>query len=173
MTAEAEILEALLPTREALIQAARETATAVLVAADEAASAQVLAARATIDQRVKIAREEGARDAAAALELRHRQSEGRARQALLGAQRESYEELRRSVEAKAQQIRREPNYPDLISALTAAARSRLGQEATVAEHPSGGVVADWQGRHLDLSLAAFAERAIAACPAEVGSLWQR
>lgn len=173
MTGQADMLNALEPTRAALIRTAKDTAAAVLAAADEASQAQVAAARASIEQRLRAAHDEGVRDAKVASDHRRRQRDRVTRQALLGAQLESYEELRRSVESKAQQMRADPNYPCLIRALTAVARDRLGAQATVTEHPSGGVVADWQGRHLDLSLAAFAERALAACPAEVGSLWQR
>ncbi len=172
MSADPEMLEGLRPTRDELLAAARQTAAAVLAAADQDAQARRTKAEREAAHRLTAAREQGAHDAGTALERTRKQGERRARQVLLAAQREVYEELRCRVLERAQELRNEPGYPGLIAALTSLAKARLGEQAIVVEHPTGGIIADGKGRHIDLSLNALAERALAACPAQVGSLWQ-
>jgi len=47
----------------------------------------------------------------------------------------------------------------------------LGAEATVTEHPAGGVVAQIGSRGLDLSLPALAARTLDEMSLEVSQLW--
>jgi hypothetical protein len=54
----------------------------------------------------------------------------------------------------------EPGYGDVRARLVAAIHERLGPRAAVRDAPGGGVVGEVPGRRLDLSLAAFADRAV-------------
>ncbi|HEV7187335.1 MAG TPA: V-type ATP synthase subunit E family protein [Blastococcus sp.] len=162
---------ALAPVREGLLAQARADADATLAAADADAAVVVATAREQAATILDEARTRGERDAAV-LEARER-ARGRreARSAVLQAQRDAYEELRRTARAAARQLRADPRYPDLVAALTERARVELGPGATVHEHPDGGVVAAAAGRRLDGSLEALADRALTGLGPDVQGLW--
>ena len=59
----------------------------------------------------------------------------------------------------------------LLDALRARVRAELGPDATVREHPDGGLVAEAPGRRLDLSLPALADDAVDALGGAAAALW--
>lgn len=167
----AEFRAALAPVREGLLAGARADAGATLAAADADAAAVLAAARAQAATILEEARARGERDAAA-LEARERTRARReARSAVLTAQRDAFEQLRRAARTAARQLRGGPGYPDLVAALTARGVAELGPDAVVREHPDGGVVAEAAGRRLDGSLDALVDRALAGLGPDVQALW--
>ena len=94
-----------------------------------------------------------------------------ARSALLGAQREAYDELRAQVRAAVDGLRGEPGYDRLLEALARMARLEAGPGATVTASPDGGVVARSPGVLVDCSLPRLADLAVEALDGEVRELW--
>lgn len=172
MTSREETAAALQPTIAALLHAAETDAAVILAAIDADSNRRLVRAKGEADRRLAQARSEGEREARAVLDAELRQAQGEARRLLLRAKREEYEELDRRVRAVAQDMRTDPSYGRLLDGLMAAARERLGPEATVIEAPSGGVIGELGARRIDLSLEALATRALAACPEVAGTLWQ-
>ena len=162
---------ALEPVRRALLEAARDEAGRVLAAA-RADAARALE-RAAEEQRA-IRREargrgeaEGRRAAAAT--ARHTRRQGQA--AVLRVRREAYAQLRRQVLARLGEVRGDPTYPEILRQLTGQARTLLGPGARVAESPAGGIVAEAEGRRLELTLPVLADQAVEALGADLEGLW--
>ena len=120
------------------------------------------------EQIIVTAGQDGTADAARALVGVVAAARRRARGTALRARREAYEELRRQVRTAAAGLRAEPDYPQVLQRLAAAARRALGSDlATVSEHPDGGVTGQADGRRVDYSFPSLADRAVEALGAEV------
>ncbi|MCQ4080611.1 hypothetical protein NGB36_08340 [Streptomyces sp. RB6PN25] len=168
-TPQAGQADALAPVRTALLRAARTDADALLAQARADAAQTLDAVRAEAQAILDEARRQGEADgAAAARQLRmHAHRAARARQ--LAARSEVYAELRRQVTEGVRELRHAEEYPAIRDRLAARARRLLGPDASVEEHPGGGVVAVAPGRRVDLTLDALATRGLERCDAE--ALW--
>lgn len=85
------------------------------------------------------------------------------------------ESLRRDLEARvlalAVELRTGQEYPRLMDALRGEVSTLLGPEATIEEHPDGGVVASLGARRVDLSLPSLARATLESMSGEVAELW--
>ncbi|MEV0267865.1 hypothetical protein AB0H43_03745 [Hamadaea sp. NPDC050747] len=152
--------DALRPLAEALLSAADADA-ALTRRAAAMSSATVLAdARRQADEIRAEARRQGAADAEAALAAARARARREARSAVLGVQRDLYDQLRERSYAAVAALRLESGYARLRSGLAEAARQVLGPDAVVVDADTGGVTSSADGRRLDLSLAQFADRAV-------------
>lgn len=161
----------LAPVRAELLDRARADAAALLAAADAEAAAVVAAARGEAAELLADARAQGERDAAGVVAEARSRARRQARTTVLRAQREAYEQLCRRSREASRALRVEPAYQDLLAGLRQRARAELGPDATVVEHPDGGVLAEAPGRRVRHTLDALADRAVAALGAEVEKLW--
>jgi vacuolar-type H+-ATPase subunit E/Vma4 len=161
------------PLREAMLGLARADAERIAAEAEARASAALAEAGTWADELVARARAEAEAAAAAetASELRRARDEGRTR--VLRARRAVYDELRREAHAAALALRGDPDYPELLERLAAAARRTLGEDAEVLLDPPGvgGVVARAGGRRVDLTLPTLVERCLSSLGPELEGLW--
>ena len=111
---------------------------------------------------------EAARTEAAGRSARVRRQ---ARRTVLAQQEALRTELIRSVMEQASQLRSDPRYPRMLRLLTERADAILGPLASVTESYKGGVTGSAGSRHVDLSLPALAEQALANRAGEVSRLW--
>ncbi|MFH8680755.1 hypothetical protein [Streptomyces lydicus] len=160
------------PVRAALLRAAREEADRLRADARRDAAAVLAAAHAQAGALLREARRqgeaEGSRAAAAAVARARRTS----RNDLLEAKARVRDALRRRVAEQVRQCRNEPTWAAARDRLVRRVRLALGADATVSEHPEGGVVGTAPGRTVDLSLDAMAARALDRAGAEIESLWE-
>ncbi len=91
---------------------------------------------------------------------------------MLGAQREVYEELRRRARSRAAALRDDPSYPQLLARLRKEARRQLGRGAHTTLAPDGGVLGAQDGRSVDYSLHALADRALERLGGSLAELWR-
>lgn len=133
----------------ALIQRARRDAAAAVDAA-AAAAAQTAAPRTAAELR-------RARDTA--------------RSAVLGAQRQARDDLRRQVRAAVAGLPGQPGYDRLLERLSGMARRAAGPAARLTPAPDGGVVARAPGVVVDCSLGRLADRALAELGRDFRELW--
>jgi vacuolar-type H+-ATPase subunit E/Vma4 len=151
----------------ALLHAARAEAAAIR-AEGEASAGRMLAAAAEEAGRIRArAREQGAREGAAMLGADRSRARKQARATVLAARRDGYQALRAAALDAVLRLRDDPRYPRLHDALSATARRALGRGARLRDAAEGGVVAERNGRRLDLSLTGFADRAVDACADEL------
>ncbi|WP_329316991.1 hypothetical protein [Streptomyces sp. NBC_01262] len=162
---------ALAPVRSELLRAAHEEADALLSAADGQAAATLARARATAEAVLAQARREGEADAARSRAAELTRARRDARAAHLAVRRQAYEELRRHVTDQVLRLRYADGCPALRDRLTEHARRLLGPDARIVEDPGGGVVAHAPGRRADLTLGAFAARALDRAGGEAEALW--
>lgn len=158
---------ALEPLRQALLRRAEAAADAMRAAAEREASVAIDAAQQQAAAALARARADGEADAA------QRQAEDRARarhearRVVLAAQRAVYEELRAQARAAVRELLADP---DAQQQLVALVRARLGPDAQVQPHPSGGVVGALpDGRRVDASVDALVEQALAGL--DLAPLW--
>jgi vacuolar-type H+-ATPase subunit E/Vma4 len=154
-----------------LLAAAQEEAADILREAGEEALALLDAARSEADRIRSAAAEEGEATARSQAALRSARARRQAHEAVLARRNALRLELQRQVRQCAVALRADPRYPRLVARLTEQSHARLGPEATVAESPQGGVVAEAGSRRLDLSLPVLAARTLEAMTREVGELW--
>lgn len=140
--------------------AAREQAAAILRQAHEDATA-------ALDQ----AAAEAAATAAPLTAAELRQARDTARSAVLAAQREACEDLRRRVRAGVASLPGQPGYERLIHRITSLAARAAGPHAQLTSPPSGGVVARSDGVIVDCSLGRLADLAVAELGAAITELW--
>ncbi|MFH8475749.1 hypothetical protein [Streptomyces sp. NPDC018000] len=117
------------------------------------------------------ARREGAAEGAAAGAAELLRARWNARACEQAARREAYEELHRQVTERFRALRYTADYPGVLDRLERRARQLLGPDATVAEHPDGGVIAHTAGRRSDFTLDALAARALDRLGADAEALW--
>ena len=162
---------ALAPVRAALLRRAREQAAVITAEARRQAGDALARARGDAAAQLASAREAGRAQAlplAAALRSQGRRG---AQAAVLNAQREAYEELRRQVRASVASLRGEPGYDLLVERLREDAARAAGPGATVTEAPGGGVIARAPGIVVDCSLPRLADAAVVALGGRVTQLW--
>lgn len=162
---------ALAPLRQELLTQARAEARRVLAQVDRESEHILARAREQAEVILDAARGEAAVRAEAVRRTEAAAVHAAVRAAALNARREAYEEFRRRVHDAVLGLRTAPDYPVVLSYLTARARAILGGAVPVREDPSGGVVATDPRRVLRCTLTAFAEQAVAAFGAEVAALW--
>lgn len=162
---------ALEPVRTAL----RADADARAGAADDEAHRQAdevrAAARARAERILERARADGEQQAQAGVETELTRRRREARDLVLAAQRELYDELRRRCREAALGLRASADYPKLCQALAERANAVLGPAASVYESPAGGMVAVSGSRRVDLSLPTLAEREVERLGSAVERLW--
>lgn len=164
-------MEALAPVRQALLARATADADHLLQAVDADVDVQTAQAAADAEQLLAEARRQGLADAALVASLEGSRARREARATLLAAQREVYDQLRQQAQQAVLRLRDDPDYPQLRAELVRQAQAALGPQAVVTDHPLGGVVAEAAGRHVDLSLPALTDRAVAGLGRRLEDLW--
>ena len=162
---------ALHPVRTRLLQEARADARATLAAATADADTLGRDAEARAAAILARARRQGAADAATAVRAERARARRAARARELAVRRECRLELRRQVVRGVEELRDTDAYPALRARLITRVRQLLGPDARIGEAPHGGVVGETAGRRVDLSLTAYALRALDRMDAEVEELW--
>jgi hypothetical protein len=154
------LAEALAPVRDALLAAAeRDVDQRIAVVRAQAAEALAAAGRRAEDI-ISAARAAGVADAEAVRVTERSRARRAARARTLRARREAYDLLRLRSRQAVIQIRDEPGYAVIRDVLTAEAHRLLGPGADITEPDGGGVIGRSGSRSVDLSLAAFADRAV-------------
>jgi vacuolar-type H+-ATPase subunit E/Vma4 len=154
------LTEALAPVRAAVLAAARRDRDQRLAQARAEAAVALGAAGSRAEEIVAAARDAGRADAEAGYATEQSRARRTARARTLRARREAYEQLRRQSRKAVLRVRDEPGYPAVRAALTAAVHRLLGPDAEIVEAQGGGVVGRSGARRVDLSLIAFADRAV-------------
>lgn len=162
---------ALAPVRRSLLTAAQQEAADLRRDAGAKALALVEAAQRDADRIRAAAAAEGAATARSQAVLRSARVRRQAHETVLTRRNALRLDLRRQVRQAVAELRTDPRYPRLLARLTEQSHDLLGPEATVAESPQGGVVAEVGSRRLDLSLPALATRTLESMTQEVGELW--
>ncbi|WP_196223705.1 hypothetical protein, partial [Nocardia seriolae] len=93
------------------------------------------------------------------------------RSAMLSARRAAYDRWRDTARAAVLALRAEPGFDRVQAELRAAAVRLLGSGARLTEDPLGGLVAEADGRRLDLRLTTIAARALEDSEPEIERLW--
>ncbi|GAB2856353.1 hypothetical protein [Nocardioides pacificus] len=159
------------PVRAALLARAEAEAQRLLAEADEEASGVLAQARAEADGIRAAARAQGELDAARELVSARARIRRRARTAVLSAQRDAYAELRARVLDELAGLRGDPGYGAWCDRLRERVQAVLGADARVVDSPSGGVVAEADGRRVECTLVGLADRVIDGLGADVEGLW--
>lgn len=155
-----ELVDALAPVRAALLAAARAQAEQTRARAEADATRTLADAQAAAARIREEARASGRAGGLAAAASQRNRAHREARAGVQRAHREAYQRLQAAAREQVARLAAEPDYPQLYRRLAAAVTRALGQEATVREAESGGVVGEAPGRRVDLSLASFADRAV-------------
>jgi vacuolar-type H+-ATPase subunit E/Vma4 len=164
-------IDPLSPVRLALVAHARAVSDRWLAEADADAAAMLVRADREAAAVREEARAQGEVDAEAVLVVEGTRARRQARGAVLRAQREAYDELRRRVLAEVSALREHASYPQQRERLAERARRALGADAVVSEHPGGGVVAESGARRVTFSLEALADQALDRLGPDVEGLW--
>ena len=162
---------ALAPARARMLRDAADQAAGILADARHEADRIAAQARQDAERTVSLARAAGRAQAVPQAAAGRRRARSDARSAVLGAQREVYDELRARVRAAVDGLRGEPGYDRLLEALARRARLEAGPGATVTASEDGGVVARAPGVLVDCSLPRLADLAVEALDGEVRELW--
>ncbi len=145
----------------ALRDSAIERASNVVADARADATARVDRARREAEARIQHAREQG--KASAAEDVAHDRARVRrdAAATVLTAEREVVDRARDHVRTAVLALRDTPDYPAIVRGLAARSRAQLGPRTAIIEDPPGrgGVLAELDGRRVDNSLHALADRA--------------
>lgn len=159
--------QALEPLATTLRARAAAIATAERDAADREGQRLVAQACAQAETVLAEAQRLGAADAAGLLEVERSRARRAARDVVLAARRAAYDELRRRCRVALAELVSDPGRH---RRLADAVRGRLGEGATVHDHPSGGVVGvSPDGRSVDASVDALVDSALAGI--DVEQLW--
>jgi len=153
---------ALAPVQTQLLHEAVAAGHRIVAEARLDAEGQIAAARARADDLVTGARADG-RAAAGTLAAAER-NHGRqvARAVLLDADRRAYDELSARIRSAVRELRDDPGYGEIRERLAALALAAAGPEASITEHPDGGVLAEGPGISVDCSLPRLADLAVVA-----------
>lgn len=147
---------------------------AALAEADRAAAAELARAAEEAAAIVERARRDGA--TAAELEWMHERALARrqSQRLVLEARRAVYDAFRREAHEAALRVREGDRYPALLERLAQAAREQLGEEAALEIDPPGlgGVRGHMDGREVDYTLPALADRCIESLAGEIEQLWR-
>lgn len=159
--------QALEPLTDALLARAQADADGARAAAEHEAQQVVATATSRAEALLTHAQALGEADAAGLLAADRATSRRAARAVVLSAQRAAYDELRRRSRAAVAGLLADP---ERHRRLAVTVRDRLGEGATVRDHPAGGVVATSpDGRHIDASVDALVEAALAGI--DLRQLW--
>jgi vacuolar-type H+-ATPase subunit E/Vma4 len=161
----------LAPARARMLRDAADQAARILADARREADRIAAQARRDAERTVSLAQAAGHAQAAPQAAAVRRQARSDARSALLGAQREAYDELRAQVLVAVDGLRGKPGYDQLLDALARMARLEAGPGGTVTASEDGGVVARSPDVLVDCSLPRLADLAIEALDGEVRELW--
>ena len=162
MTLQERQRDALAPVRAQMLREAVARGHQIVSDARLDAAAQLAAARDRAADLVAQASAEGQAAAevlAAAERARGRQA---AHAALLSADRRAYDTVAARIRSAICGLRDQPEYGGIRERLAALAASAAGPEASVSEHPDGGVLAERDGITVDCSLPKLADLAVAA-----------
>jgi vacuolar-type H+-ATPase subunit E/Vma4 len=159
------------PVRAELLRQARAEAEAAVAQAEAEAARQVADARAEAAAILDEARARGRADADTALRAAVARARRQARTVGLRARREVYESWRAAIFDGVRDLRRSPEYPQVMSCLGARARDLLGAGVRIEDDAAGGLRAAAPGRVMDLTLETIAARAVADAEAEASRLW--
>jgi vacuolar-type H+-ATPase subunit E/Vma4 len=162
---------ALAPVRGSLLTAARQQAADIRRSAGEQALALMEAARHEADRICSAAAEEGAATARSQAALRSARVRREAHEMVLTRRNALRLALRRQIRESTMELRSDLRYPRLLARMIEQSHALLGPDATVAESPEGGVVAEAGSRRLDLSLPVLATRTLESMTPEVCALW--
>jgi len=157
--------EALAPVQAALLATARHDADQRVASAHARAAELLAAARERAEGIISAARDAGIADAERVFATEQARSRRAARARTLQARRQAYEQLRLRSREAVLRIRDEPGYAAVRATLTAVGIRLLGPDAEIVEADGGGVIARSAGRRVNLSLTAFADRAVDAVAA--------
>ena len=158
----------------ALRRSVAQHAAVAIARAHDDADTRIARARAEAAALERRARADG-EAAADAVSARARAARRRASSAtVLEAEQAVLSELRDQVHEAVLHLRDAPDYPRLLDGLTARAHARLGRGAHVTRDPDGlgGIVAEHDGRRLDYTLPALADRALAELGPAIEDLWK-
>lgn len=161
----------LAPVRDFLLDRAQKEAADLITSAGTDAAAVTAAAQREADAILADARARGAADGVAMAAADLTKARRRAREEVLRAQRAAFDELRRRCRVAARDLQTTPEYGALRERLGRIARAQAGSAGSIGDHPDGGIVVQAPGWRLDLSLPAFADRAIEALGPELEGLW--
>jgi vacuolar-type H+-ATPase subunit E/Vma4 len=167
----ARVRNALAPLSAELLHRADAEAERILADANAEAHDVLLHAERDARDIITNARAAAAAEASLARAAEHARTRRAQHSDVLAAQRSAYEQLRVRATGAVHRLRDEPEYPALRERLTARAAQILGTDAVVTDDAAGGVIAEAAGRRLDLSLTAFAARALERIEADVDGLW--
>ena len=165
------VRDALAPLRAELLQRAAADAEATLAQANAEARDVLEAAEREAHDILDAARAAGAAEAAAGQATERARTRRAHQSAAFAAQRHAYEQVGRRATDAVRRLRDEPGYPAMRTRLAARAAEILGADAVVTEDAAGGIVAEVAGRRLDLSLTAFAARALDRVEGGLDGLW--
>lgn len=160
---------ALAPLRTALLAEAEAEARARTESA-EAEERQLLeAARRQRDRVLQEARMRGEADGALRLSTERARVQREARGLVLAQQRAAYDDLRREASTAIRELFEQPAERARLAAVL---RHRLGADAVIHDHPTGGLVGEARdGRVVDASVDAVVDLALTSLDLE--SLWMQ
>ncbi len=159
--------QALEPLTVTLLARAQAGADGERAAAEQEGQRVVAAAASQAEASLAHAQALGEADAAGLLAADRATSRRAARAVVLAAQRAAYDELRHRSRAAVAGLLADP---ERHHRLAVTVRDRLGEGATVRDHPAGGVMGEApDGRHIDASVGALVEAALAGI--DLGQLW--
>jgi len=162
---------ALEPVRQRLRRDAEEQAARLRAAAHTQAADTVRQAHRDAREALAGAQAAAAAIAAPLTAAELREARGRARSAVLTAQRAACDELRRLVRDGVAALPGQPGYDQLLNGITRRARHAAGPRAELTAALDGGVVARGPGVVVDCSLARLADLAVAELGPKVADLW--
>lgn len=164
--------EALAPLQAALLSAAQEDARQTLDRAQRDAEATVDDARRQAESLRAQARAEGERDAQSIRRDQSARARRRARSVVLAAQSEALAELRHVVHDRLRRSWATPvGHDALLARLVDTARSSLGEDCEISEHPDGGIVATLGRARVTYRLTDLADDVIESLGDELDRLW--
>jgi len=171
-SADPSVVESLQPVRRALLDDAAAAAASLIDEARTVADRLVTDAEQQAAREIDTARQRGERSARAQVERDLARALATARSVVLEAQRRVHDEVIRAAHEAVIDIRADPRYPALLDHLESEAREQLGRGAIIERDPNGGgVVGAADGRGVDYTLPALADRALAVHADEVAQLW--
>jgi vacuolar-type H+-ATPase subunit E/Vma4 len=170
MTA-ATITDALEPVLQRLRRDAEREAARLRAAARRQAEAIAQQARQDAKDALAKAAAQAAATADPLTTAELRRARDAATSAVLTAQREACNELRRQVRAAVAALTGQPGYDLLLDRISRLAAQAAGPGADLAAAPSGGVVARRPGVVVDCSLVRLADVAVTELGAAVTELW--
>lgn len=160
------------PVREALIASARRDAQATEQTAEQQARAILEQAQSQADSIRAQARAQGEADAAQVRAEQRARARRRARTQVLAGQRAALDQVRTAVHLE---LRRRWDDPDtrqvLRCRLVELARSQLGDDAVIADHPDAGIVATVGHRRGTFLLPDLADQVLDDLGPDIESLW--